>query len=107
MRPPALAVCALLALCAAAQAQIVPLSRCHAAIPCSIPFGLRPADAAALSPYAATGQGNTAVAVGAGIEEGLKPRVLRPAASEDPVESAARLYVKRNPPKPTPTPGPK
>lgn len=101
-----LALISCLALPAGAAAQIVPLARCHAAIPCSIPFGLRPADAAAWSPYAATGQGNTLVSVSAGVEEGLKPKINKPPVSEDPSERAARLYVKRNPLKPTPRPTP-
>ena len=91
-------------------AQLVPLSQCGAAIPCSIPYGLRPADAAALSPYGRVGPSNSAIAVSAGIEEGLKPRVVTRAVAEDPSERAARLFVKRNPflsaRTPTPTPRP-
>ena len=88
-----------------ARAQLVPLSRCNAALPCAIPFGLRPADAVAFSPDARAGQGNTAISVSAAIEEGLKPHVDVPHVSEDPAERAARLFVKRNPPpKPTATP---
>lgn len=89
-----------------AAAQIVELTRCHAAIPCSIPFGLRPANSVGNSSFAAVGQGNTAIGFSAGIEEGLKPRIVTPPVSQDPVENAARLYVKKNPPKPTPTPTP-
>lgn len=93
----------------AARAQLVPLSQCGAAIPCSIPVGLRPADAAALSPYARAGQGNALIAVEAAVEEGLKPKVVTRAVAEDPSERAARLFVKRNPslslPTRTPTPG--
>jgi hypothetical protein len=86
----------------------VPLTRCNAAIPCSIPFGLRPADAVTLSPYARTGAGNAAFSVSAGVEEGLKPRVDTPPVSEDPSDRAARLFVKRNPPpRPKATPGTK
>lgn len=102
----------LLAAAAPVPAQLVPVTRCNSAIPCSIPYGLRPADAAAWTPGAKVGQGNVAVSVSAGIEEGLKPKVDRPPVSEDPVEVAARMYVRKNPapvaPKPTaaPTPGP-
>lgn len=96
----------LLAFSPGAFAQIVPLSRCQAAIPCSIPFGLRPADATAFSPYAKTG--NAAVSVS--IDDDLKLKVDRPPISEDPSERAARIFVKRNPypaaPTPTPTPAP-
>ena len=98
-----------LAFSSGVRAQLVPLSQCGAAIPCSIPSGLRPADAAALSPYGRVGPGNSAISVSAGIEEGLKPRVVTRAVAEDPTERAARLFVKRNPflsaRTPTPTPG--
>ena len=102
-----------LAFASGARAQLVPLSQCGAAIPCSIPSGLRPADAAALSPYGRVGPGNSAISVSAGIEEGLKPRVVTRAIAEDPSERAARLFVKHNPslaartPTPTPAPRPK
>ena len=93
-----------LVLASAAHAQLVPLARCNGALPCSIPFGLRPADSVAFSPYARTGQGNTAVSVSAAVDELLKPRVDTPHVAEDPSERAARIFVKRNPIKPTPTP---
>lgn len=98
-------------LCAAtASAQLVPLARCHAAIPCSIPYGLRPADAVANLPDARLG--NSLVGVGVGLDNGLKPRLAVSPVSEDPVEAASRLYVRKNPlksakPGATPTPGPK
>ncbi|MEX1243660.1 MAG: hypothetical protein WEB59_00730 [Thermoanaerobaculia bacterium] len=101
-----LAAVAFLAAAPGVFAQIVPLARCNAALPCSIPFGLRPADATAFSPYAKTGQGNAAISVSAGVEEGLKPRIDQPAISEDPSERAARIFVKRNPIAPTVTPTP-
>jgi hypothetical protein len=97
---------ALLAAAAEAGAQLVPVTRCNSAIPCSIPFGLRPAGAAAWTPGAKVGQGNTAVSVSAGVEEGLKPKIDRSPVSEDPVEAAARMYVRRNPAPPTPKPTP-
>jgi hypothetical protein len=106
----ALLLCALssLAFASSLRAQLVPLSQCGSAMPCSLPTGLRPADAAALSPYGRVGPGNGAIAVSAGIEEGLKPRVVTRAVAEDPTERAARLFVKRNPSlsvrTPTPTP---
>ena len=101
---------ALLLACApVAFSQIVPLSRCQAAIPCSIPFGLRPASATAFSPYTRTG--NVGVSVSAGVEEGLKPKLDRAPISEDPSERAARIFVMRNPyaagPTPTRTPAPR
>src|SRR4051812_45640672 len=91
-----------------ARGQIVPITRCQAAIPCSIPMGLRPADAAAWTPGSQIGRGNTAISVSAGIEDGLKPRIDTPHVSEDPSDRAARIFLKRNPlaitPKPTATP---
>jgi hypothetical protein len=104
----------LLALPGAARAQLVPITRCQTAIPCSIPIGLRPADAAAWTPGARTGQGNTAISATAGIEEGLKPHIDVPHVSEDPTDRAARIFVKKNPlavtpktaAKPTPSPTP-
>ena len=117
----AAAAAILLAGSAAAPAQLVPITRCNSAIPCNIPMGLRPADAAAWTPGNKLGQGNTGISVSSGIEDGLKPKIDRPPVSEDPVEAAARMYVRRNPgpapvkpaappapkstPKPTATPG--
>jgi hypothetical protein len=97
---------AALAVGSPAAAQLVPVSRCQAAIPCSIPFGLRPVDSVAGSPYAHAG--NAAISVSAGVEEGLRPKIDRPRVSEDPVEFAARVFVRRNPlPPPRPTPAPR
>src|SRR4051812_43932182 len=45
------------AVAAGASAQLVPVTQRNAAIPCSIPYGLRPADAAAWTPGAKVGQG--------------------------------------------------
>ena len=92
---------------AAAAAQLVPLSRCNAATPCSIPFGLRPADSVADSPYAKTGQGNTAaVSVSVGVGAGSEVKINGSRPLEDPSERAARLFLKKNPPPVrTPTPG--
>ncbi len=99
----AAAIGMLLASSGALRAQLVPLSRCHAAFPCSVPYGLRPADAAANLPDA--GYGNTLV--GVGLDNALRPRMIAWPISGDPVDDAARLYVKKNPLKPrTPTPGP-
>ena len=106
-RAAALACSAWLVLAASAAPQIVPLQRCHAAMPCSIPFGLRPADSVAHSPYTNSGTGGAAFTFSAGVEEGLKLRLVQPPVSEDPAESAARLYVKKNPLKPTATPTPR
>lgn len=105
---PALAAAIVLASCAAAaSAQLVPITRCNAAIPCSIPTGLRPADAAAWTPGAKLGQGNTAISVH--VDERLKPEIDTPHVSEDPSDRAARIFMRRNPlatPKPTPKPTP-
>ena len=106
------------ALAAAVRAQLVPITRCNAAIPCNIPFGLRPADAAAWTPGAQQGQG-AGISVSAGIEEGLKPRVDMRPVPEDASERAARIFLRKNPPPtthtqtptsapvPTPTPAPR
>jgi len=98
-----------LALRAGAAGQLVPVSTCHAALPCSIPYGLRPADAVQnLANNANGGPGNTAMTVG--INSSMQVRLVKP-ISEDPTEFAARLFVKKNPHlvKPTPavTPAPK
>jgi len=95
----------LISIAAAARAQLVPITRCQAAIPCSIPYGLRPADAAAWTPGARVGQGNTAISIG--VDDRLKPEVQTPHVSEDPTERAARIFMRRNPlPTPRPTPKP-
>jgi hypothetical protein len=96
-----------LASCGAATAQLVPITRCNGAYPCSIPIGLRPADAAAWTPGAKTGQGNTAISLS--MDERLKPKIDRPPSpiSEDPTDRAARIFVKRNPLAPTPKPTPR
>ena len=95
------------ALAAGARAQLVPLARCHAAFPCSLPYGLRPPDAVTNLPDA--GFGNSLVGVGLAVDNGLKPRLVASPVSEDPVEGAARLFLRRNPLRvvtPTPTPAP-
>ncbi len=102
---------AVLAAAGPVRAQIVPIARCNAALPCSIPFGLRPATTSdSTNTFAKTGQGNTAAGVRLGIEEGLKPRLDVPPRSQDASETAARIFVKKNPapiPTPTPTPAPR
>ena len=96
------------ALAARAAAQLVPVSTCHAALPCSIPYGLRPADAVQnLANNANGGPGNTAMTFG--INSNMQVRLVKP-ISEDPTDFAARLFVKKNPhlvkPTPAPTPAP-
>jgi hypothetical protein len=98
----------LAAFSAAASAQLVPLARCQTAFPCSIPYGLRPADAVSNLPDARLG--NSLVGIETGLD-GFKPRLAVSPVSEDPSESAARLFVKHNPlkvrtPTPAPTPAP-
>jgi hypothetical protein len=131
MRLRAIAAAALLVSVAAAapapvSAQIVPITRCNAAIPCNIPYGLRPADAAGWTPGSNVGQGNTGISLSTNFADGLMPKIDRPPTSEDPVEAAARMYVRKYPapatnakkspeskaaspaakPAPAPTPGP-
>ena len=102
---------AVLLAAASARAQLVPITRCNGAIPCNIPMGLRPADAAAWTPGNNLGQGNTGISVSSGLDNGFKPKIDRPPISEDPVEAAARMYVHRYPaggtPRPTGIPTPK
>ncbi len=98
-----LAAAALL-IAAGVRAQLVPIARCNGAIPCNLPIGLRPADAAAWSPYAKQGQGSVPISVSAGVEEGLKPKVDTRAVSEDPSDRAARIFLRRNPVPTTPSP---
>jgi hypothetical protein len=95
---------ALAGVSAIAVGQLVPLARCHAAYPCSVPYGLRPADAVANNPDAALGNS----LVGVGVDNAFKPRLLSSPVSSDPSEAAARRYVKKYPlrPKTTGTPGP-
>ena len=97
-----LAAMALVALAGTAAAQLVPLTRCQAAFPCSVPYGLRPADAVVNLTDARLG--NTLV--GGAVDGALKPRLVAPHASSDPAEDAARLYVRKNPLPPTSTPTP-
>jgi hypothetical protein len=97
-----LAALGLAALSVEGRAQLVPLTRCQAAFPCSEPYGLRPADAVANLPDARLG--NTLV--GGSINGAFKLHLAAPHASSDPAEDAARLYVRKNPLKPTPTPTP-
>lgn len=98
------AAAVILATAAAARAQLVPITRCNSAIPCNIPMGLRPADAAAWTPGNNLGQGNTGISVSSGLDNGLHPKIDRPPVSEDPVEAAARMYVRRYPVGGTPRP---
>ncbi|HKD20348.1 MAG TPA: hypothetical protein VKG23_21040 [Thermoanaerobaculia bacterium] len=90
-------------LSAVARAQLVPLTRCQAAFPCSMPYGLRPADAVMNLPDARLG--NTLVS--AAVDGALKPRLVAPPHdSSDFAEDAARLFVRKNPLAPTSTPTP-
>jgi len=96
---------AFLALAAGAAAQLVPVSTCHAALPCSLLSGLRPADAVQHLANANGGPGNTAMTVG--VNGSLQVRLVKP-VSEDPAEYAARVFVRKNPQvvKSTPVPTP-
>ena len=103
MRRAVLVAALFAALPAAASSQLVPLARCHAAYPCAIPYGLRPADAVTNLPDAQLGN----ALIGVGVDNAFKPRLIASPVSADPVEGAARLYVRKNPlPAKTPTPKP-
>ncbi len=91
---------------AGARAQLVPITRCNGAMPCNIPIGLRPADAAAWTPGGNQGQRGALMSVSTGVDEGLKPKIDTRAVSEDPSERAARIFLRRNP-APAPTPAAK
>ena len=98
---------------APAAAQLVPVSTCHAALPCSIPYGLRPADAVQHLGNANGGPGNAALSLH--LNDRFEMKLAKP-VSEDPSEYAARLFVLKNPvplkkatlaaPTPNPTPAP-
>jgi hypothetical protein len=102
MRRLALVAAGLAAFVATANAQLVPLTRCQAAFPCSVPYGLRPADAVVNLPDARLGNTLAGVAVNGAFQL----RLAAPHASSDPAEDAARLYVRKNPLPPTSTPTP-
>ncbi len=100
-----------LVLAAGAGAQLVPLQTCHAAFPCSMPFGLRPANSLANNPYGNVS--STLIGVETGIDNGLHAKVVTWPAPQDPSEFAARIFLNRNPqfgkaaPTRTPTPAPR
>jgi hypothetical protein len=79
------------------QAQLVPITRCNSAIPCNIPYGLRPADAAGWTPGNNVGQGNTGISMSTNFSDGLLPKIDKHPVSEDPVEAAARMYLRKYP----------
>ena len=79
-----------------AGAQLVPLSQCGSALPCSLPIGLRPAAAAALSPYGRVGNGNSLIGVEVAGPEGFKPEVMTRGVAEDPSDRPARILLKHN-----------
>src|SRR5262245_37139782 len=91
------AMLGVLAAAAPVYAQLVPITRCNAAIPCNIPCGLRPADAAGWTPGNNLGQGNTAMSLSTDFTNGITPKIDKPPISEDPVEAAARMYVRKYP----------
>ena len=95
-----LGVAGCMMLASAARAQLVPLSLCNAAIPCSLPFGLRPANAVAgLAPFTRAGEGGALVSARAGIGAGEPLRLDKPRpAIPDASEQAARIFLRKNPP---------
>ena len=106
-RAPLVGFATWLAFAAITRAQLVPLSTCHAALPCSIPYGLRPADSLANNPYGTVGNTGPVVATSIGLGLGLQPRLVVKPVAQDPSEYAARAFVRKNPlvkPAPVPTP---
>jgi hypothetical protein len=89
-----------------ATAQFVTLARCRAALPCSIPFGLRyrPPDPFIVGQFGNLGQ--TAVSAGFHVETPLKPELdRRPVESQggrmdiQAVDAAVKESLRLHPPK--------
>jgi hypothetical protein len=103
-----LAAAALL-IVAGARAQLVPITRCNAAIPCNFPYGLRPWRAANWTPDTNSASPSAAISVFSPIDQGLKPQIVTQPVAEDASEQAARIYLRHYPPpvaKATPVPTP-
>ena len=92
-----------------AQAQFVPLSRCRAAYPCSIPFGLeyRP-DPLIAGQYG--GAGNTTMVARIALRPPFTPRIeTRVSPDDKAIDEAVRKFLATHPPgqraarKPTPS----
>jgi hypothetical protein len=82
----------------AAQAQFVPLSRCRAAYPCSIPFGLqyRP-DPLIAAQYG--GAGNTAMVARVELRPPFVPRIeTRVPPDIKAIDEAVRNFLATHPP---------
>ena len=95
----------------AASAQFVPMARCGAAFPCSIPFGLqyRP-DPLIVGPYGAPGIGFFSFGVSLDPKPTIRIDVRR--GNDSPVDAAVRTFLEEHPAekkktadkKPTPEP---
>jgi hypothetical protein len=93
---------AVLLAAAAAPAQVSGLSRCRAAVPCSIPFSVqsRP-DPLLAAQYGSPSSTALSVQVTPGEPIALSPDRPSP-MSEDPVDAAVRAFVRRHPRLPAP-----
>jgi hypothetical protein len=89
-----------------AAAQFVTLSRCQAALPCAIPFGVRyRPDPLITAQYGRVG--STAVSAGVRLETPLKPEIdKRTEMDLDAVDAAVRKSLQTHPP-PAPATSPK
>lgn len=94
-----------------ASAQFMPLSHCHQAYPCAIPFGFQfQPDPILAGPFVSPG--TTAIAGHVLLKK--KPEIAldeRPPLSDDVAEAAARAFLRRHPapkrPEPDPEPPPR
>ena len=81
-----------------AQAQFVPLSRCHSAYPCAIPFEVqyRP-DPQIAAQYG--GVSNTALVAKVALRAPLTPRVeVRTSPDDKAIDDAVRKFLATHPP---------
>ena len=82
----------------AAQAQFVPLSRCRAAYPCAVPFGVqyRP-DSLIAGQYG--GAGNTAMVARIGLRPPFTPQIeTRVSPDDKAIDDAVRKFLATHPP---------
>jgi hypothetical protein len=85
-----------------AQAQLVPMSRCHAAFPCSIPFSIqsRP-DPLVAGPYGGVGNGGMLVTIPIALP--LQPRIEKSRSPDigQALDADIHRTLSHSPPKPS------
>jgi hypothetical protein len=96
LRRRVLAVAVAFLTAAAAAAQFVPLSRCHAAYPCAIPFEIqyRP-DPLIAGQYG--GPGSTAVSLRAPLTSTFAPQIDARQVDQAAVDAAVRSFLRTHP----------